>query len=167
MSTESKARLKITYATLRADNEELHALYDQGVERARARLGAYHPNVIDGRERDGQGTFEVRSPIDRDLLVGTFAKGTREDVRDAVKAARAAQPAWAAMPWRDRLAIIRRAAELISERQMEYGALMAFEVGRTPPGGAGRGRGGGRPLPLLLRRVRAEQRLRPPDGEPG
>lgn len=131
MSTESKARLKITYATLRADNEELHALYDQGVERARARLGAYHPNVIDGRERDGQGTFEVRSPIDRDLLVGTFAKGTREDVRDAVKAARAAQPAWAAMPWRDRLAIIRRAAELISERQMEYGALMAFEVGKT------------------------------------
>ena len=131
MTTESKPRLKITYATLRADNEELHALYEQGVERARARLGRYHRNVVGGRERDGEGTFEVRSPIDRELLVGTFARGTRQDVRDAVAAARAAQPAWAATPWRERLALIRRAAELISERQMEYGALMAYEVGKT------------------------------------
>lgn len=131
MTTESKPRLKITYATLRADNEELHALYDAGVERARARLGQYHRNYVNGQERDGEGTFEVRSPIDRDLLVGTFAKGTRQDVRDAIAAARAAQPGWAATPWRERLAIIRRAAELISERQMEYGGIMAFEVGKT------------------------------------
>jgi len=131
MTAESKPRLKITYATLRADNEELHALYEAGVERARLRLGQYHRNVIGGRERDGDGTFEVRSPIDREVLVGTFARGTRQDVRDAIAAARAAQPAWAATPWRERLTLIRRAAELISERQMEYGALMAYEVGKT------------------------------------
>ena len=131
MTTESKPRLKITYATLRADNEELHALYEAGVERARARLGQYHRNFVGGKERDGDGTFEVRSPIDREILVGTFARGTRQDVRDAVAAARAAQPAWATTPWRERLALIRRAAELISERQMEYGALMAYEVGKT------------------------------------
>ena len=131
MTTESKPRLKITYATLRADNEELHALYEAGVERARARLGAYHPNVVGGRDRDGEGTFEVRSPIDHDILVGTFARGTRADVRDAVAAARKAQPGWAATPWRERLALVRRAAELISERQMEYGGLMAYEVGKT------------------------------------
>ncbi len=57
-------RPKITYATLRADNEELHALFEDGLEGARARLGGYHRNVIDGVERDGDGTFEVRSPID-------------------------------------------------------------------------------------------------------
>ena len=28
MTTESQPRLKITYATLRADNEELHRLYE-------------------------------------------------------------------------------------------------------------------------------------------
>ena len=131
MTTEPKPRLKITYATLRADNEELHALYEAGVERARARLGQYHANFVAGRERDGDGAFEVRSPIDRDILVGTFARGTRQDVQEAIAAARAAQPAWFATPWRERLALIRRAAELISERQMEYGALMAYEVGKT------------------------------------
>lgn len=32
MTTEAKPRIKITYATLRNDNEELHALYDAGVK---------------------------------------------------------------------------------------------------------------------------------------
>ena len=66
MTTEPRPRLKITYATLRADNEELHALYEAGLERARARLGGYHRNFIDGQERDGDGVFVRRSvdPVD-------------------------------------------------------------------------------------------------------
>ncbi|HEV8489384.1 MAG TPA: aldehyde dehydrogenase family protein [Candidatus Limnocylindrales bacterium] len=131
MATESKPRLKITYATLRADNEELHALYEAGLDKARAGLGGHHPNVVGGRERSGDERFEVRSPIDRDILVGTFAGGTRQDVVDAIAAARAGQPGWAATPWRDRLAILRRAADLISERQMEYAGYMAIEVGKN------------------------------------
>ena len=129
--TRSASRHKITYATLRNDNEELHALYDAGIEKARTRLGAFHGNWIGGARRDGEGTFEIRSPIDREILVGTFARGTRHDVRDAVAAARAAQPAWRATPWRERLELLRRAAALISERQMEYAALMAIEVGKS------------------------------------
>ncbi|MFM2105309.1 MAG: hypothetical protein RL338_341 [Chloroflexota bacterium] len=125
------SRIKITYATLRADNEELQALYEAGLEKARRRLGGSHAMFVDGRSRDGAGTFEIRSPIDRDILIGTFAKGTPADVNDAVAAARRAQPAWAATPWRDRLALIRKAADLITERQMEYAALMAHEVGKT------------------------------------
>jgi len=129
--TSLAPRPKITYATLRNDNEELHALYDAGIERARARLGAHHQNWIAGAGRDGEGAFELRSPIDREILVGTFARGTRQDVRDAVAAARTAQPAWRAVPWPERLAILRRVADLISERQMEYGALMSIEVGKS------------------------------------
>jgi len=124
-------RIKITYATLRADNEELHTLYEAGLEKAKGRLGAYHRNFVDGAERDGDGTFEIRSPIDTDILVGTFAKGTRKDVQDAIDAARRSQPAWFRLGWEKRLEILRRAAELISERQMEYGGLMAIEVGKT------------------------------------
>jgi 1-pyrroline-5-carboxylate dehydrogenase len=131
MSTEVRPRIKITYATLRADNEELHALYEAGVERARARLGVSHANYVGGAERGGDGEFEVRTPIDQDVVVGRFARGTRQDVRDAIAAARAAQPEWSALGWEKRLEILRRAAELLSERQMEYGALMAIEVGKS------------------------------------
>ena len=70
----TKPRIKITYATLRNDNEELHGLYEAGVVESRAGLGAHHRNYIDGRWVDGSaGVFEARSPIDTEVLVGTFA----------------------------------------------------------------------------------------------
>jgi 1-pyrroline-5-carboxylate dehydrogenase len=128
----TKPRIKITYATLRNDNEELHALYDAGVKESEAGLGKHHQNLIGGHWVDGSaGTFEVRSPIDSEVVIGTFAKGDRADVLMAIDAARKAAPAWRNTPWRDRLTILKRAAEHISERQMKYGADMAYEVGKS------------------------------------
>ena len=130
MTTESKPPIKITYATLRNDNEELHALYERGLEQARTTIGGRHQNLIGGVWRDGSSEFEKRSPIDGSV-VGHFARGTREDVRDAIAAARAAFPAWAGRPWQERVALLRRAADIISEGQMELAALMAIEVGKN------------------------------------
>ncbi len=130
MTAPTKPRIKITYATLRNDNEELHALYDAGLEKARAELGGSYQNYVGGQWRPGDGEFEKRSPIDG-ALVGRFARGTRQDVRDAIAAARAAAPGWAGMPWRERVAIMRRVADAISARQMEFGAFMAIEVGKN------------------------------------
>ena len=132
MTAESKPRIKITYATLRADNEELHSAFEAAAEHTRATLGQGHRNFIDGEWRDGDGTFEARSPIDRDILLpGRFAPPPRAPVAGAGGAARAAQPAWAATPWQERLIILRRAAELISDRLMDYAAIMAYEVGKN------------------------------------
>ena len=131
MTTDSAPRIKITYATLSADNEDLHTGFEAAVAEAKTQLGWHYKNYIDGEWRDGADTFEVRSPIDRELLVGTFATATTADVDAAVAAARAAQPAWAAVPWRERLAIVRRAAEHISDHLMPYSADMAIEVGKN------------------------------------
>jgi 1-pyrroline-5-carboxylate dehydrogenase len=131
MTTESQPRLKITYATLRADNEQLHREYEAGLAEAKTLLDGHHRNLVDGRERDGDGEFAVHSPIDRDIVLGHFATGTREDVKDAIAAARRAQPAWFALGWAKRIEILKKAADLISERQMVYGGLMAIEVGKT------------------------------------
>ncbi|HEY3523426.1 MAG TPA: aldehyde dehydrogenase family protein [Candidatus Limnocylindrales bacterium] len=129
-TTEPRPRLKITYATLRNDNDELHAQFEAGVEKVRGMLGEYHRNFIGGAERDGEGAFEKRSPVDGSLL-GTFAKGTRVDLQDAIDAARKAFPTWGRMPWQERIAALRRVADVISERQMEFGALLAMEVGKN------------------------------------
>ena len=128
--TAAPPRLKITYATLRNDNDELHAQFEAGLEKARAQLGGYHRNFVGGAERDGDGTFEKRTPIDGSSM-GTFAKGTRQDVKDAIAAARNAFPAWSGLPWQERVAIMRRVADMISERQMEFAGLLAIEVGKN------------------------------------
>src|SRR3954447_24423044 len=131
MATETQPRLKITYATLRADNEQLHREYEAGLAEAKTRLAGHHPNWIDGKERTGEGESTVRSPIDRDIILGHFASGTRRDVQDAVDAARRAQPGWFALGWEKRIAIIKKAADLISQRQMVLAGLMAIEVGKN------------------------------------
>ncbi len=130
MTTPTAPRIKITYATLRNDNEQLHADYEAGLGRARSELGQTHALYVNGEPRVGEGTYEDRSPIDGSL-VGRFAKGTRQDVRDAIAAARAAFPGWSGRPWQERVALLRRAADLISERQMELSALTAIEVGKN------------------------------------
>ncbi len=129
--TTSTPRMKITYSTLSADNEELQSAFDAALERVRSDLGATYPMMIGSEQRSAEQTFESRSPIDRDLVVARFPVGTRQDARDAIDAAREAFPAWSATPWRDRLALMRTAADIISERQFEYAALMTLEVGKN------------------------------------
>ncbi|MGH2589883.1 MAG: aldehyde dehydrogenase family protein, partial [Actinomycetota bacterium] len=121
---------RITYATMSADNEELHRLYDKGIEVARSWLGQKHPLFVNGEAREGSGSKEGRSPIDG-ALIGEFAQGTRQDVRDAVAAAKAAFPEWANRPWQERVAIIRKAADIMTEQRNELSALMAMEVGKN------------------------------------
>ena len=130
MTTEPNPRIKITYATLRNDNEELHKLYERGLENARLLLDGHHLNLVGGAWRVGDGEFEKRSPINGQI-VGRFARGTRRDVQDAIVSARTAFPGWARTPWQTRIAILRHAADLITERQMELAGLLSIEVGKN------------------------------------
>jgi 1-pyrroline-5-carboxylate dehydrogenase len=123
---------RVTYATLSADNDELHAGYDRGIEVARTWLGEEHRFTVNGERRIGDGTFfEERSPADRDIVIGRFGNASETDVHDAVAAARAGAPAWAATPWSERVAILERAADQISTHRDALAALMAMEVGKN------------------------------------
>jgi 1-pyrroline-5-carboxylate dehydrogenase len=124
-------RMKITYATLSADNEELQSAFDHAIEEARGELGRSYPMLIGTEERTASALFEDRSPIDRELIVSRFPLGSRQDVQDAIAAARSAFPAWRDLGWQKRIALLRQAADRISERQFHYAALMTFEVGKN------------------------------------
>jgi 1-pyrroline-5-carboxylate dehydrogenase len=124
-------QFRVTYATMSADNEELHKGYEEGIEEAKAELGRFHPAVVNGEERQGDGSYELRSPIDQDIVLGTFAQATIQDVNDAVAAAKGFSLEWDRMGWRKRVELIRNAADLITERRNELSALMALEVGKN------------------------------------
>jgi 1-pyrroline-5-carboxylate dehydrogenase len=125
------AKFRVTYATLSADNEELHAAYEEGVRTARSWLGQTFPVYVDGEARDDGPAFDLGSPNDAGLRLGTFHEATQRDIDDAVAAARAAAPVWAGTPWPERVALLRRAAEVISDRSNELAALMSIEVGKN------------------------------------
>src|SRR5438034_6659813 len=86
--TMAEKRFRITYATMSADNEELHQAYERGVETAKSWLGQKHQYYVNGEAREGESYDEERSPIDKDIVIGHFARATVQDVNDAVAAAK-------------------------------------------------------------------------------
>ena len=93
-------------------------------------LGGSYRNFVGGAERDGDGTFEKRSPIDGSVM-GTFAKGTRRTSR--TPSPRPGRPSRPGVAGRGRSGSRSCAAvaDVISERQMELGALLPMEVGKN------------------------------------
>lgn len=123
--------MKITYATMSTDNEELNSAYEEALVEAQDKLGRHHGVIVDGGRRTDRDTYEERSPIDRDIVVGIYAQATKQDVEDAVAAARAFSDEWEDWGWERRRDLMRDAADIMEERIFEIAALMTFEVGKS------------------------------------
>lgn len=123
--------ISVTYATLSADDPELHAAYEAAVVQVRSQLGKIYPLLIGGEEYRAAETFKDVSPIDTTMTLGYFQKGSRQDVLDAIAAAQEAAVDWGQRRWQERVAILRQAADLISERMFEIAAAMSLEVGKN------------------------------------
>jgi len=122
---------KLTYATMFNPPEELHTRFEAALAKVKANLGKEYGMLINGKDRYAAEKFEDRSPINTDVVLGVFQKGTEQDARDALAAARRAFPVWSKMKWQERVALLRKAADLIDERTFEIGAAMALEVGKN------------------------------------
>ena len=129
MATSSS--FKLTYATMFNPPEKLHIQFEQALIRLKTNLGQEHGMLIAGKERFSTEKVEDRSPANTDLVLGVFQKGTAKDANDAVAAARQAFPAWSHTKWQDRVALIRKAADLMDQRIYDIGVVMAMEVGKN------------------------------------
>jgi 1-pyrroline-5-carboxylate dehydrogenase len=127
----AQVEFKLTYATMFSPPEALHQRFDAARARVWEQRGRDLPMWIDGRPRESDSRFEVRSPIHRDWLLARFPLGTAADVGDAVTAGQRAFPAWARTPWPERVRLLRRVAALIEERVYDIGAAVALEVGKN------------------------------------
>ena len=71
--------------------------------------------TIGGEQRAGAGApVDVVQPHNHKAVLGTLRMANQDDARDAVTAAKEAAPAWRAMSYDDRAAIILRAADLLA-----------------------------------------------------
>lgn len=87
---------------------------------------------IDGQWRDAEtgDTIDVINPA-TGKVIAKVADGSEKDAQDAIEAAGRAQKSWAATPPRERGEILRRAFELLIEKQDEIGAVMTAEMGKS------------------------------------
>jgi len=74
--------------------------------------------------------IEVRAPF-TDEVIGTIQSADHADVTAAFQRARAAQPAWAALPVRDRARVILRFHDILASRRNELLDLLQREVGKA------------------------------------
>ena len=88
-------------------------------------------NLIDGKDVAGSGgTFATHSPVD-ESLIANVARGTAADVDRAAQAAKAAFPAWAALPGTARKAILHRIADVIEARAEEIALCECWDTGQV------------------------------------
>ncbi|HEY0822321.1 MAG TPA: aldehyde dehydrogenase family protein, partial [Ramlibacter sp.] len=78
-------------------------------------------------------TFETRNPANTDEVVGVYQKSDADDARQAIEAARDAQPGWAAIPAPKRGEILHRAAAILESRADQVAREMTREEGKTLP----------------------------------
>jgi len=128
-----KVAPKITYATLAMPPDDpRHDVFDKAVAEVKANLGQSYPLYIGGKAtcRNVEQFADV-SPVNTDWVLGHFQKGTAQDAQDAIAAARQAFPIWRDMGWKQRVKIIRKAADLIGKRTFEIAAVLTLEVGKN------------------------------------
>jgi 1-pyrroline-5-carboxylate dehydrogenase len=104
-------------------NEQVRSYATGSPERASlqaalAEVGGQHHELtvtIDGRRHLAGGAhIDVVAPHDHGHVLGTMGNATREDAKGAVEAALRAAPAWRALPFDERAAVLLRAADLLS-----------------------------------------------------
>jgi RHH-type proline utilization regulon transcriptional repressor/proline dehydrogenase/delta 1-pyrroline-5-carboxylate dehydrogenase len=100
----------------------------------RTRAGeSYAGGPILGGRAVRDANVVVRSPADTRMTVGLSRDATADEIRTAMTAAAAAQPAWDSTPAGERAAMLTRAARLLEERRGEFLSLLVREAGKTLP----------------------------------
>lgn len=99
----------LNYAPGSAERAELKAKLDE-LKNKEIEI----PLIIGGKEVRTGDLGKCIMPHDHQHVLATYHKAGEKEVQMAIEAAREAQKEWAAMPWQDRLAIFRKAAELLA-----------------------------------------------------
>jgi 1-pyrroline-5-carboxylate dehydrogenase len=129
---EKNKGFKVTYTTTDpAGLEAFHQAYDKAAQEITSQFGKSHPHFISGNEVRGEDEFADTSPINKEMLIGKFQKGGSAEISSAVEAAFSAFKSWRDLNYKQRCSIMRRAAELISQKKYELAAIMSFEAGKN------------------------------------
>jgi acyl-CoA reductase-like NAD-dependent aldehyde dehydrogenase len=94
-------------------------------------------NTVNGQQVVAAGTFESKNPATGETI-GLVPQSSRQQVLDAIASAKAAQPAWAALPDERRRELLMKVADVLKENADYLAQWVTREQGK-PLGGIGPG----------------------------
>jgi 1-pyrroline-5-carboxylate dehydrogenase len=121
----------LLYGQAPAETPQMHEGFEAGLAVARAKLGGKHPFIVGGKPRDGERTRPEWSPIDSELVIGSFAQASAADVDEAVEIASGFATLWGLTDPLERVAIVRRAIEIMEQRKTEIIAVSVLETAKN------------------------------------
>jgi 1-pyrroline-5-carboxylate dehydrogenase len=132
MSTNS-----VSYTSAPEAYEPLQQMLDERLPTFQQSLERKWANRIAGSPSWDGTLYNITSPIDAKISLGTFVDASEAAVAAAVKAARDAAPKWGRLPWQERVACLRNVAREIEARKIDLALASLFEVGKTRTGALG------------------------------
>lgn len=109
---------------------EVRAAFPEALAEVRAKLGRTYPLLIGGREVRTSDVLASLNPARPSEVIGYVCQAGREEIDQAVAAARGALPSWRDTSSRDRAAYLFRAADLARKRIYILAAWQILEVGK-------------------------------------
>lgn len=110
---------------------EFNKNFEDAVEYVKKKFGKKYPCIIGGKEIFSDETFDVRSPSDTRLVLGTFPKLNESQTNEAILAAKNAFAKWSHTSYKERSNVFKHTADEFSKIKFELAAWMSFENGKT------------------------------------
>jgi 1-pyrroline-5-carboxylate dehydrogenase len=104
---------------------------DRALEEVRRQFDRVYPLWIGGKEVESGDFLKSYDPSDKQQVVGTFHRASRQHVDQAIAAAEKAFEEWRWVDPKERAIVLLRAAEILKRRRFEINAWMIYEVGKN------------------------------------
>src|SRR5579859_3743640 len=108
-------------------NPTNRAAFQAAIDLVRSQLGKKYPLHIGANDVRPDETFDSINPSRPAEIIGTFAKGRKEDAERALNVAEEAFTTWQYVNAHERARYLLRAAFELRRRKHEFSAWMVFE----------------------------------------
>src|SRR5262245_32730630 len=106
---------------------------DAALHTVRSKFGLEYDLLIGGERLRTTGKLKSVNPSNPSEVVGIHQKATPEMASKAIEDAHAFFPEWRRTKPADRVAMLRRAAQIVRSRKLEFDAWLVYEAGKTWP----------------------------------
>lgn len=111
-------------------NQENQQAFKDALIQVQAEFGTEIPLVINGEKIFTDDKYDSVNPADHQQVLGRVSKASKEQVDQAMEAAKEAYKTWRKWTPHERAELLLRVSAIIRRRKHEFSALMVYEAGK-------------------------------------